>query len=351
MRLIPLIGIIVSASVFLCYPPQSDTHPVFLEMPEIPCTRVNLIHDRICYRFTETVMETMDINPTNELLEFQINNVGRFYRDVKPYYHGRDPYREYNVEAINSFGLTDPILARLDIETKEPAHKWELVEYAEEIVEMRKLTPFRGKGLYRWNVDEGFAPKWVDKNLEKIEVIEKKTYNEHNFLENLNLAISHNSLKLEECIGPCLISESKRVSDNLKGADNPRIIDIFNMGYYNRREKAEHNFLCTAVCDESRKDFIYLQGGEIQFSMKVETNQPNNLTLTVLDAGACRTGDVIVNDRFVKRVEGNGTRGKIKESIPLPKEALTQPKIDVRIRHGNLECFGWDIYQAEIVTK
>ena len=39
-------------------------------------------------------------------------------------------------------------------------------------------------------VKEGKAPQWIIDNLETIEIIEQKTFNTHNFFENLRLAFT-----------------------------------------------------------------------------------------------------------------------------------------------------------------
>ncbi|MFH1721708.1 MAG: 6-pyruvoyl-tetrahydropterin synthase-related protein [Candidatus Altiarchaeota archaeon] len=127
---------------------------------------------------------------------------------------------------------------------------------------------------------------------------------------------------------------------------NPQI-DFFQVGFNYPSEQQRHNFRCTALCDESRPDFVYVINGEIEFTMKVAPNQPNNLTLTVLDSGACRTGDLYVNERFVKKIKGDGTRGRTTESIILPREALQKQTITIRITHSDKECYGWDIYKVK----
>ncbi len=57
-----------------------------------------------------------------------------------------------------------------------------------QILKIRKKYGFR-KGAFRQAVNDGYAIKWVVKNLEQIEAIERKVYNEHSFRENLVIAI------------------------------------------------------------------------------------------------------------------------------------------------------------------
>jgi len=69
-----------------------------------------------------------------------------------------------------------------------PAHKHGLKPLSRDILEIRKKYGFR-KGAFRQAVNDGYAIKWVVKNLEQIEAIERKVYNEHSFRENLVIAI------------------------------------------------------------------------------------------------------------------------------------------------------------------
>jgi hypothetical protein len=87
-------------------------------------------------------------------------------------------------------GLTDAILARTEMKSVRPAHKVGLWPLAEDIVSIHKASDLVGRGMYRRAVEKGNSPKWVEKNLETIEVIERKIYNNHNFWENLKLAFT-----------------------------------------------------------------------------------------------------------------------------------------------------------------
>ena len=46
------------------------------------------------------------------------------------------------------------------------------------------------KEMYRQAAAERRAPQWVLKNMDKIDVIARKQYNQHDFAENLRLAFS-----------------------------------------------------------------------------------------------------------------------------------------------------------------
>ena len=58
------------------------------------------------------------------------------------------------------------------------------------MVSVHNVSEYVGRGMYRRAVEAGSAPAWVGENLETIEVIERKIYNNHNFGENLVLALT-----------------------------------------------------------------------------------------------------------------------------------------------------------------
>ena len=97
-------------------------------------------------------------------------------------------YKMFDHYIIQALGLTDPFLARTPMLSVRPAHKLGLIPLSKYIVEVRKKYGFQ-KGAFRKAVNQGYAPKWVVKNLEQIEAIERKVYNEHSFRENLVIAI------------------------------------------------------------------------------------------------------------------------------------------------------------------
>lgn len=90
---------------------------------------------------------------------------------------------------VHRFGLTDAVLARMDVREFRPGHKRQLRPLAHQILEMQREYGV-GPGLYRQAVESGQAPTWVRRNLASLERIEQKIYNRHAFFENLALAFS-----------------------------------------------------------------------------------------------------------------------------------------------------------------
>jgi hypothetical protein len=99
-------------------------------------------------------------------------------------------YNNIGFYALNDLGLTDPILSRIALNYTIPAHKYGLLPYAADLYKLQSTAPIRGRGMYRRAVEGGKAPVWVRDNLDAIELIEKKTYNNHDIVENAGLAFS-----------------------------------------------------------------------------------------------------------------------------------------------------------------
>jgi hypothetical protein len=100
-------------------------------------------------------------------------------------------YEEYDSYGLHSLGLTEPILARTEMPAVRPGHKWGLKPLAEDLARVHRWwgrPPARG--MYRAAVEAGVARPWIARNLDAIEIIEQKIYNEHRFAENVRLALT-----------------------------------------------------------------------------------------------------------------------------------------------------------------
>ena len=97
-------------------------------------------------------------------------------------------YATLDAVIVNSYGLTEPMLAHMNAPENRVGHR-NLSLPAEDIQNLRRrLRPF-GKGSYRAAVEQEMAPAWVIDNLDAIEAIEARVYNDHDFVANLKLAL------------------------------------------------------------------------------------------------------------------------------------------------------------------
>jgi hypothetical protein len=98
-------------------------------------------------------------------------------------------YRLPQMYVVHNLGLTDAILARVEMRADRPAHKSGLQPMARDMEAVHRLYT-AAPGMYRLAASEGNAVDWMVRNLDTIDVIEAKMYNRHRLLENLRLALT-----------------------------------------------------------------------------------------------------------------------------------------------------------------
>lgn len=98
-------------------------------------------------------------------------------------------YRRYDRRMIHGYGLTDAVLARMDVPVGRPGHKSALLGYAPDIVAIHERHG-SGPGMYRRALESPDAPRWVRTNAAALDVIDRKVHNGHRLLENLGLALA-----------------------------------------------------------------------------------------------------------------------------------------------------------------
>jgi hypothetical protein len=112
------------------------------------------------------------------------------YEETKVLIHCAQAHVEFDRRVIHRYGLTDPFLARMTVDERRgdrPAHSLALIERAPEVAHIHQRGEV-GRGMMRAAVDADDAAAWVENNLEAIETIERKAFNDHDLAENLALA-------------------------------------------------------------------------------------------------------------------------------------------------------------------
>ncbi len=185
-RLALAFGVLLAGAVFTRYPPQLGAHPIG---GDVPHTMVNGINDAAYHRNHVRLA----ISPWSWEKVQEGAPEGRSGRTPG----ARAPvtnaswcewiYRLPHFYVIHNLGLTDAILARVEIPADRPAHKSGLQPMAAQMQNIHEhYTP--GRGMYRLAVEDGRASDWMERNLESIEWIERKMYNRHDIVENFGLA-------------------------------------------------------------------------------------------------------------------------------------------------------------------
>lgn len=127
------------------------------------------------------------------------------------------------------------------------------------------------------------------------------------------------------------------------------VVDKIKLGsIYLRENQMKRGFECTAVCDSSRSDMVYVSGGYIAFNLSFVSGVDNTLVLRLWDNAKCRSGDLFVNDIFLARIESNGKYDWHDFEVNVPKEYIVSSNLRLRIEHINRDCYGWDISEAYV---
>lgn len=98
-------------------------------------------------------------------------------------------YRRWNDRVVHSLGLTDPVLAHVEMEAERPGHKWLLYPLSLELAALRDRHGM-DPGTYDRAVAAGDAPPWVAANLPTLRILARRMHNRHRPLENLRLALT-----------------------------------------------------------------------------------------------------------------------------------------------------------------
>jgi hypothetical protein len=198
--LAPLTGIILSLIFFSFYPIHNlKNHPIFLgyiynmELPE----------DKTKW---ESIFNKFKITDAPSLIHVGRRRHFGYYSDMKAIIEENKEFKYEEVEVepmvcqsayenlfkriILGAGLTDAILARIQTDKIFMAGHKPLLPFAEDILYIHKSSEYIGRGMYRKVVEEDRAPEWIIKNLDTIEIIERKIYNTHHFWENFKLAFT-----------------------------------------------------------------------------------------------------------------------------------------------------------------
>jgi len=188
-RFVPVLGILIALTAASFYPLQFNKHPL---SPRVRHKVVDYIGDHVWgdHSVNRYRLDIVGRDNIKGLIRHRKNNPESIYRKTLPGSRCDKNYIRIRVRMIHSLGLTDAILARTEMSADRPAHKWGLIPLAGDIVWIHRVSDNIGRGMYRKAAVEGDAPKWVKENLESIEVVEQKIYNEHNLWENLKLALT-----------------------------------------------------------------------------------------------------------------------------------------------------------------
>jgi len=132
----------------------------------------------------------------------------------------------------------------------------------------------------------------------------------------------------------------------------PRVLDNeISFGWDYRGDYSAHNFVCrTCCCDKSRKDFVYVSYGNIEFDLKAITNRTNILTITVGNLNEnCRRNNVFIDGKLAGNLD-KATSGPSKTEFMFNVTPVWD-NIHVKIEHlanASLCWWGNDVLKARV---
>jgi hypothetical protein len=101
----------------------------------------------------------------------------------------RRAFFEFARVVVHSYGLTDPVLSRIDVPLKRAGHR-QLDHFPADVLNVVAHANPRDAGMFRRAVMRGEAAPWIADNLDTVELIASKAYNHHELATNLRLAFT-----------------------------------------------------------------------------------------------------------------------------------------------------------------
>jgi len=187
--LYPALAALAAFVLALGYPAQLRAHPFTVQAVHGETMRkVDGISDGSWHRYHPELSMSEQRSRENDRL---LARYEAFVEGAAPSRHVAEglcvrAYFAFDRNIVHSWGLTEPILARSDVKSDRPGHKYGLLMLARDLARARRAAGGEAEpGMLRRALARGPRPRWIETNLDAIEAIEHKMYNRHHFGENL----------------------------------------------------------------------------------------------------------------------------------------------------------------------
>ena len=165
---------LVAGAIIAClWPHQLDRHPLLDGVEE---KRIGVVRDAQFHRAIPELRA--DAPAPDSALDADVVGVTGWCHEA---------WASPRARWIHKDGLTEPIIAHSDAAPFRPAHFESTLVIAEHIARIR--ATYGGRGAFQRAVEAKDAAPWVAANLDALEALDARTYNEHRFVENLALAL------------------------------------------------------------------------------------------------------------------------------------------------------------------
>jgi hypothetical protein len=183
-----IIGLVSGTLSFLHYPSFLSEHPIFGRE-----TRIldHGISDAPWHRHHPALVFSSKRKDEDEKRRVEYARMTRRHSAVAEEVFCSSMFEHPAIQYVHGYGLTEPILARINVSEQRPGHKAQLIQLGQQLVQLRKLDPQTKPGLVTRAAQHGRVPYWMLKNRDTISRIEHRVYNRHHVLENLVLALNN----------------------------------------------------------------------------------------------------------------------------------------------------------------
>jgi hypothetical protein len=177
--------------VFGFYPRQLQQHPVFRNKLHYRHLAYMLIKDASVHRYKRYTPEWTSSAPALSYSAAEARYAeGSTNRGITADWCCFNAYFKPAWFVVQDLGLCEPFLARTQMPATRPAHKPGLQPLARDIVALRARYGFQPGAFAETVRQRGPGHEWIEPNLPVINEIERKAYNQHNFIENMRLAFT-----------------------------------------------------------------------------------------------------------------------------------------------------------------
>jgi hypothetical protein len=180
------------------YPPHLQTNPL-LGPPDVvpgPPALIDGTNDAMSHRmhrdlrFSPWVLASK-LDQRERYSEYRLSGAGSRHERVVSEGWCYDAFVAFDARVVHRWGLTDPILARLDLPWSRPGHRKGLDAFARQLMYHQQFAA-RGERELRFRAADTKRqrlPDWIRKNLDAVDLLQRKMYNSHRWKENIALAV------------------------------------------------------------------------------------------------------------------------------------------------------------------
>ena len=142
-----------------------------------------------------------------------------------------------------------------------------------------------------------------------------------------------------ECREYCEVKGYQKSNGPLK----TEVIDEFDLGYYHKFDSRRHELECNVIfCDKTRKDFVYVNNGNITFTMDFFPGKENDIVFGVTGRSSCRVNEIFIDGKHIGTIS---TDRSMSGDIRLKLPEVSKERMRVTVLHNHTSCYGFDIYE------